>query len=236
VNVAIRAGAQNIGFAIPVDTMIRVAADMMSVKKRSSLSHGLVLRDAVEDDPRMGPGAPRRSVVVEKVDGNTRTTVQRGDVIVNMAEQPVLCSLDLERVLLDKVAGDTVNVVVRRGGAEVKAELTLQPADRSTPSNSETVWRKLGLKLQPVAAETVARSNQQLHGGLSVMDVRPEGVAHKAGIQRGDILVGLHQWEMLNAENVVFVLTHPDLASFNPLKFYIIRAGQVHRGWIQQVD
>ena len=29
VNVAIRAGAQGIGFAIPVDTMIRVAADML---------------------------------------------------------------------------------------------------------------------------------------------------------------------------------------------------------------
>ena len=36
--------------------------------------------------------------------------------------------------------------------------------------------------------------------------------------------------------NVVFVLTHPDLASFNPLRFFIVRGGQVHRGWIQQVD
>src|SRR5207302_245181 len=34
VNVAIRAGAQGIGFAIPVDAMIRVATDMMSIRKR----------------------------------------------------------------------------------------------------------------------------------------------------------------------------------------------------------
>jgi hypothetical protein len=40
----------------------------------------------------------------------------------------------------------------------------------------------------------------------------------------------------LTVDNVVFVLNHPDLASFNPLSFYIIRAGQVRRGWIQQVD
>ncbi|MBL8800252.1 MAG: trypsin-like peptidase domain-containing protein, partial [Planctomycetia bacterium] len=35
VNVAIRAGAQGIGFAIPVDTTLRVAADMMSIRKRT---------------------------------------------------------------------------------------------------------------------------------------------------------------------------------------------------------
>ena len=69
-----------------------------------------------------------------------------------------------------------------------------------------------------------------------VLEVRADGAAGKAGIQRGDILVGLHQWEMLTLENVIFVLTHPDLASFNPLRFYIIRSGQVHRGWLQQVD
>jgi hypothetical protein len=32
------------------------------------------------------------------------------------------------------------------------------------------------------------------------------------------------------------VLTHPDLATFNPLKFYILRNGQVHRGWLQQIE
>ena len=61
-------------------------------------------------------------------------------------------------------------------------------------------------------------------------------MAAKSGIQRGDILVGLHQWEMLTLDNVRFVLEHPDLASFNPLRFYIVRNSQVHRGWIQQVD
>jgi hypothetical protein len=26
------------------------------------------------------------------------------------------------------------------------------------------------------------------------------------------------------------------LATFNPLKFYILRNGQVHRGWLQQIE
>jgi len=52
----------------------------------------------------------------------------------------------------------------------------------------------------------------------------------------GDILVGLHQWEMLSVDNVLFVLNHPDLATIQPLRFYILRGAQVHRGWLQPVD
>jgi len=240
--------------------MVRVAADMLSVRKRNSPWHGLVVRDQVDvaseegdDAGTRGPGdatteesprpplaaAPRRSLVVERVEANgpaARAGLQRGDVVVRVGEAQVACGLELERALLDSAAGDRVPVVVRRSGAEHKVELVLQALDRSAPSAGELVWRKLGLRLQTVNAEQVSRTNQQLHGGLVVTDVRAEGAAGKAGIQRGDILVGLHQWEMLAPENVVFVLTHPDLASFNPLRFYIVRSGQVHRGWLQQVE
>jgi serine protease Do len=240
VNVAIRAGAQGIGFAIPVDTMIRVAADMMSIRKRNGTWHGLVVRDQVDGVSEAEADAvPHRSVVAERVEANgpaARAGIERGDVLVHAGDLAVTCSLDLERALLDRAIGERVPVVVRRGGKEQHLDLVLQAADRSLPSAGEVVWQKLGLRLQPVGAELVSNSNQQLHGGLLVADVRADGAAGKAGIQRGDILVGLHQWEMLTADNVVFVLTHPDLANFNPLRFYIVRNGQVHRGWIQQVD
>jgi serine protease Do len=241
VNVAIRAGAQGIGFAIPVDTMIRVAADMISGRKRNGTWHGLLVHDQIEGGISEGDAeaGPRRSLVVDRVEAGgpgERAGVHGGDVVVRAGDLAVACSLDLERALLDRPAGEHVPLVVRRGGQEQKLELVLQAGDRGGPSTAEVVWQKLGVRLQPVSAELVAHSNQQLHGGLLVVDVRADGAAGKAGIQRGDILVGLHQWEMLTPDNVVFVLTHPDLASFNPLRFYIVRSGQVHRGWLQQVE
>src|SRR5947209_9747418 len=80
VHVAIRSGAQNIAFAIPVDTMLRVAADMLSTRKRAGLSHGLKLADRVE--PGSSPAV--RSVAVERVEpsGQTATNgLRSGDVI-----------------------------------------------------------------------------------------------------------------------------------------------------------
>src|SRR5262249_20589537 len=129
-----------------------------------------------------------------------------------------------------------VPVVLRRGSEEKRVELTLQSAESSPVPSAEVIWRKLGLRLTPANSETVTRINQHLHGGLLVTEVSSEGVAGKAGIQRGDVLVGLHQWETVTLDNIVFVLTHPDLASFNPVRFYIVRSGQVHRGWLQQVE
>ncbi|HZT83156.1 MAG TPA: trypsin-like peptidase domain-containing protein, partial [Gemmataceae bacterium] len=72
VNVAIRAGAQGIGFAIPVDTMVRVAADMLSVRKRNGTWHGIIGRDRLEESdaaPAKGePPALRRVLVVDRLE------------------------------------------------------------------------------------------------------------------------------------------------------------------------
>jgi serine protease Do len=71
---------------------------------------------------------------------------------------------------------------------------------------------------------------------MAVAEVRPDGPAARAGFRAGDVLVGLHQWEMLSLDNVLYVLNHPDREAFRPLRFYILRGGQVHRGALQPVN
>ena len=67
INVAIRAGAQKIGFAIPIDDARRVIADLMKIEYFDGTYHGLVGRDvknaaATADwsSRRPAPAAPRR--------------------------------------------------------------------------------------------------------------------------------------------------------------------------------
>jgi serine protease Do len=82
----------------------------------------------------------------------------------------------------------------------------------------------------------VMRSHPQLHGGLVIDDVKPASPATRASLRVGDVLVGLHQWEMLSLDNVLFVLNHPDRHTFQPLKVYILRGGQVHEGRLQPAE
>jgi serine protease Do len=233
VNVAIRAGAQGIGFAIPVDNMIRVAGEMLSIRRRQGLTHGLKLTDQVE--PNSSPA--KRSVAIERVESgpSSGSGFQRGDLIVRVAEQRVATSLDVERALLDRPAGEKLPVTVVRGGQETSVDLVLQSADRAPATTAEVVWRKLGLRLNPTTGETITRVNAQLHGGLMVTEVSTDSVAGKAGLRQGDILIGLHQWETVSLDNVNYVLTHPELSTFSPMRFFIIRGGKVQRGWLPQM-
>jgi serine protease Do len=76
----------------------------------------------------------------------------------------------------------------------------------------------------------LANVNKQLHGGLEVTAINQTGLAAKSGLRKGDVLVGLHNWETVSVENVNFVLNHPDLANFHPVTFFILRGGQIRRG------
>ena len=243
INVAIRAGAQGIGFAIPVDTMIRVAADLLSVKRRSGICHGLTIRDAVD----CSEIPMRRWAVVEKVDASSpaaKAGLHAGDVLESVGDQKIVAALDFERAFLDRPVGEKLNFGVRRGasgkgegGEVVRGEIALKSSDKIPALlPADLVWKKLGLKVQVAAPEQVTKANPQLHGGLLVTEVNEDTVASKAGFQRGDILIGLHQWETITIENVTFVLNHPDLSSFSPIRFFRIRGGQLQRGWLPNIE
>jgi len=107
------------------------------------------------------------------------------------------------------------------------------PGQASEGASDDVAWQKLGLHLHPVGADAVDRAYPQFRGGLTVTGVRADGPADHAGVQRGDILVGLHKFEMLSGDQVQFVLNHPDAATFQPLKFYLLRGNQLQGGKFQ---
>jgi serine protease Do len=246
VNVAIRAGAQGIGFAIPADTMVKVASDLLARQGRVTPAHlGLALRD----DTRGAAGGPAaREVVLAAVEPQgaaAKAGLRAGDVLTGVAGQPATSSLDLVRALLDAEPGKRIPVAVERRGSprtvevaiEVPRSATLVSAGKRDPS--EPTWRRLGVRLRPLAtheAEIITRAHPQLHGGLLLLEVRPTSPAARAGFRAGDVLIGLHQWEMLTPDNVAFVLEHEQRATFTPLRYYLLRAGRVHQGTLAGLD
>jgi serine protease Do len=240
VNVAIRAGAQNIGFAIPVDTMIAVTSELISLRRRTGIVHGLVVRDVI--DTSRNPIV--RSCVIERVDSGSpaeKAGVQPGDQLVQIGGVEIRCRLDVERGFLERHGGDSIPVIVRRNGEEKSLDLTLPTIRREISTavalspTVELIWRRLGVRVTPVDASFVNAANPQLRGGVLIETIDKDGVAARAGIQRGDILIGLHQFETLSTDNIQWILTHPDLASFLPLKFFVVRSGQIRSGFLPQL-
>jgi serine protease Do len=160
--------------------------------------------------------------------------IQPGDALEKVAELPLRTSIDLERALFDRPAKG-VPVHIRRHGEALDVTLVLQPATR-VASAEDVIWRRFGVKLRPIGAEAVTRVDRQLRGGLVVQELSAGSSAARAGLQKGDILIGLHQWESVNLDNVLFVLNHKDLASFNPVKAYFLRDGRVRETVLQAAE
>jgi serine protease Do len=237
VNVAIRAGAQGIGFAIPVDTMIRAASRMLA--SRAPMGSARVrLGCSVKDDVRLAQGsepgetAALRSALVDRVDSDSaaaRAGIENGDLLLAVAGSPISSSLDLERTLFDRPSGERIPVRLRRHGIEKTVEINLEAGQ------GDLVWNRLGLRLRPVGADVVKRAMPQFRGGMVVTEVRAESPAERSGVQRGDILVGLQRFEMLSNENVLYVLNHTESGG-NGVKFYVLRNNQLQDGSFQIGD
>ncbi len=232
VNVAIRAGAQGIGFAIPVDHMVRSVCDMLKLSRKNY--HGLAHRDVLQP----AKDGLTRKVIVDRIDTASPAEVaglNSGDVILQVGDVKVLCGIDVERGLIDHKPGEPVSFVVRRNDQDkvIKLALAGSPGDRQVrpvSSTADVVWQRLGVQFVPVARDAVVRFNNQLHGGLEVSAINNAGLAAKAGLKKGDILVGLHSWETVNLDNITYVLNHPDLSTFNPVPFFILRGNKIHHG------
>ena len=236
-NVAIRAGAQNIGFALPIDFVIKRGSALLA-GKRGGLRHGLMVRDTVTRGAV--ETAAKREVIVDGIEPSSPAAaagVKVGDVIEQIGDVAIATSIDVERAFIDRTASAKVTLKVARDRQTVALDLPCEPVALKPVvlSAADLVWKKLGVKLQPVGADAVAKANPQLRGGLLVTEVAAGNSAASAGIQKGDIIVGLHQWESLNLDNVTFVLNHKDFATFLPLKFYLSRDGKVLDGWITSV-
>ena len=214
INVAVRAGAQGIGFAIPVDSVLRIVTGLLSVERIDHTWHGLVCRTC-------GTGA-----VIESVHSQSPAEsigMRAGDIVLRVGEKSVTSQLDIERALLGRKAGEIVAVTITREGGEENLSLALAKAKKHEATASERSWEQLGLRLAPAVPSTVQQLQPRYRGGLLVQEVRFGSPASEKGIRPGDILVGLHIWETVKPDNVSYILDQIESDELETVKFYILR-------------
>jgi serine protease Do len=219
INVAVRAGAQGIGFAIPVNQAIAVAADLLATEWSKNGSVGIEIEERT---------SPEGGVCVKRIDRDgpaKESGLLPEDELVAVDGISVKRSLDFHRALLEKRSGEEVCLEVRRDGRIFSKQIELAKAKQRFHRWNKA-WEVLGVSLRPVPVEEFQRRfNTVYRGGLMIEDVRKDSPADGRGLQKGDILVGLHVWETVTLDNVDYILNHSDIKGLDPLKVYILRQG-----------
>ena len=233
INVAVRAGAQGIGFAIPIDKAAAVAVKLLATCNAQNTWVG------VESSPDVSP--TKQGMVVGAVEPKSpacEAGLAAGDVILAVDGLEVRRPLDFQRAMLERKAGDKLRLKVRRAADSLQLGLTLADLPgRVAPSlANQPAWELLGVELKPIPSDEFRRTYKtKYRGGLMVTSVRPNSPAATQGIVPGDALVGMHIWETATLDNVAYILKRSDMATLSPVKFFILRGDETLYGFLPVV-
>jgi serine protease Do len=121
-------GAENLGFAIPSDTAVSVANQLINTGKVSTAYLGVLTTDlSPEDADRFDLPVDSGALVEQVVPGSAadEAGVLKGDIITALGDARVESYGDLLGALRDYKPGDTTQLTVFRDGEEKKLEVTL---------------------------------------------------------------------------------------------------------------
>jgi serine protease Do len=214
-NTAIRSDAQNIGFAIPVDTIRQLLPDVLSVEQRRRIRIGVRLswRD--------------RAYVSEVTDPAEKAGVEPGDEVLKVDGIPVRQDLDFYVHLLNVDVKRGVVLELKRGGKTLA--VTIQPRAVPIPNGADLMRKKFGLVVEPLTPEQAQKLD--LEGGLIITGVDPGTPAAAAGFVKGLVVVQIGKYFPTDMEGLGLMLE-----SIRRGEKVRIRVYEVRRQYIQVLE
>jgi serine protease Do len=231
VNVAVRVGAQQIAFAIPIDQVVDIVTEMIDQQNDSRLATGL----RTSGGPREGDGVTVADVTASSP--ADREGLKPGDRVVRVGSQEVDNKLDFSLALMGLRPGDDMELGIQRGSE--RFDFAVQTESRAAESYTvkELAWSIIGVQAKPVPDSTMRRLNSRMRtryrGGLYVTAVKSGSAAEQQGIIPGDVLLGIHGWQTSSMKDLAGILEHPDIKDGPRAKFYLVRREQTLFGHME---
>jgi serine protease Do len=183
VNSAMRADAQGIGFAIPVDRVKRSLAALLDFQKMRRMKLGF------EIEERYTGSGPETALYVKSVDSGgpgAAARIAAGERITAVGAKPVSSIVDFMTAMLS-VEGKTVPLTVSRGGKAVA--VTVSPTIIPKPDGAKLAQSILGVTVQQMDRSLAQSVGIDIDKGILISAIRKNSPAGKAGIEQGDILI-----------------------------------------------
>lgn len=199
-------GYQGLSFAIPIEIAMNVADQLRTDGKVTRGKLGVVIQPLTAQLAKsFGKSDPNGALVasVEKGSAAEKAGLQPGDVVMQFNGKPVQDSRELPLLVATTKPGASVPVQVWRKGEvkEFKVTVGELPTEqvasaRASGGKAPASVDKLGLALSDLTPPQ--RSELKTERGVFVQNVT--GPAAKAGIRKGDVILGVKDKDVNSVE------------------------------------
>jgi len=208
-------GSEGLGFAIPIDRALRVAADLMQFGEVRRAWTGVDVEAVAADSW----GRTRGVQISAVVPGSPAAAagISEGDRLVAANGRPLGTPLDFEAVLLDLRAGDPVELAVE--GRRQSYTLVTETLPTARAHRVEVLE-----DLEVITVDAGIRAEQGIgsEAGALITGISP-ALSQNLGLRRGDVLIQINNTRIMTAEDAAQAIR--ELQRGSRVRIYFERNG-----------
>jgi len=211
-------GYMGIGFAIPINMVRQVMESLISKGKVTRGWLGVGIQNLSEELAESFGYTGTEGALVGHVDAKgpaRKAGLKQGDIIIQAGKERIKNVNQLRNFIASLQPGVELDVTVVREGSKKTfrvsiGELPSQP-EEGPEISAEGENEELGLSVEPLNETSARRSRTSRTEGLVVVEVAPQGLAAKAEIRPGDIIVSINGKEITKISEFKEAISKGDL-------------------------
>ena len=237
VNTAIRANAQNIGFAIPVDTLADNLSQMLMPEKLRRVRLGLVVRRM----KRAGEFAGLIVDSVSKASPADQKGISAGDIILEIDGRKLTNVLDFYIKMMGKQIGEPIEIkYIRPADARLRTRsVRLTMLARPLPDGRKLVSEFFQMEVSELTQRVARKFGfESAYPILIVTGVDSEGVGGRARLVRGDLILEINNATVRNVRELSLEMekvNEDDLVEIKIMRIHVGAFGHTQRQYRARV-
>ncbi|MGQ7847880.1 DegQ family serine endoprotease [Granulosicoccus sp. 3-233] len=192
-------GYQGLSFAIPINVAMSIAEQLKDHGYATRGWLGVAIQNVDQSlAESFGLDKPEGALVAQVTSNSPadKAGLLSGDIILEFNGREVGYSSALPPLVGAVIPGETVDMLVLRDGRKKTVEVTIEALDEGQPERAAVASNPVGesrLGVEVSALPDDVAEQMGLDHGVLVARVDPEGVAAKAGIREGDVILSLNR-------------------------------------------
>jgi len=198
INTVIIAGAQGLGFAIPINQAKWVMDQILKYGKVKRSKIGVIVQPLT---PELAEHfGVNEGVLVSNVQPGgpaDKAGIRAGDIIAEVNGKKISEVRDLQNQIMKNPPGTKINLKVIRNGKELTFTVITVPLDdtqeQTTDEGSSTIENSIGLIVKDLSPGLIQKYGlPEVANGVLVYGVKEGSAAEDAGLRAGDIILSMN--------------------------------------------